>query len=124
MNAPTADKDLMSTLPPVPRAVVLALGFDRAKEFLLEYGGVNVNIPKHRSDILGLSECELQRLRDTLINHMDAGGRIWLPKADKLLTWARNIQIRKDRHSTSINELARHHRLSSRQILNICRENF
>ena len=53
---------------------------------------------------------------------MDAAGRVWMPKADKLFNRARDTQIRKERRHTSISALARAHDLSSRHILNICRE--
>lgn len=121
-SAPYVDEDLLRTLPPVLRAVVRALGFGRARDFLSEHGGVNVSIPLHRSRVLGLSDMELPRLREHLAPHLDAAGRIWLPKADKLFIRVRDAQIRKDRHHTSIRVLAHQNHLSSRQILNICRE--
>lgn len=119
---PAVDEELLKTLPPVLRAVVRALGFTRAREWLANHGGVNVVIPARRSHALGLDADELARLRVTLARHLDAAGRCWLPKADKLFIRVRDAQIRKDRMHTSISNLARHHRLTSRQILNICRE--
>lgn len=119
---PVVDDELLRTLPPVLRGVVMALGFSRAREFLGAHGGVNVCIPKHRTAALGLEPDELARLRQALVLHMDAAGRVWMPKADKLFKRARDTQIRKDRTNTSISALARAHDLSSKQICNICRE--
>lgn len=119
---PAVDEELLKTLPPVLRAVVRALGFGRAREWLIDQGGVNVSIPTRRTRALGLEPSELARLRMTLAPHLDAAGRVWMPKADKLFIRVRDVQIRKERQSASINVLARRNRLSSRQILNICRE--
>lgn len=119
---PAVDEELLKTLPPVLRAVVRALGFGRAREWLADHGGVNVSIPAYRTQALGLEPDELSRLRVTLAPHLDAAGRCWLPKADKLFQRVRDTQIRKDRRHKSISALAREHHLSSRQILNICRE--
>ncbi|MDD2722222.1 MAG: hypothetical protein PHH47_13040 [Gallionella sp.] len=124
MNAdwPAVNPELLRSLPPVLAAVVRALGFGRAGEFLMEHGGVNVTIPKRRSTALQVEAGELQLLRETLAPHMDAAGRVWLPKPDKLFQRVRNEQIRRDKYHTSINSQARQHRLSSRQIQNIRRE--
>ena len=122
MEWPIIDDDVLTTLPPVLRAVVRALGFGRAKDWLSEHGGINVNIPIYSTHALGLETDELMRMRETLQPHMDAEGRVWMPKADKLLIRVRDIQIRKERHSTSISILARRYNLSSRHILNICHE--
>lgn len=117
-----ADEELLRSLPPVLAAVVRALGFGRARQFLAEHGGVNKNIPLHRSATLGLEAEELARLRECLAPHMDAAGRVWLPKPDKLFIIVRNAQIRKEKHKASISSQAREHHLSSRQITNIRRE--
>ncbi|VVG72107.1 DNA-binding protein [Pandoraea apista] len=122
LTYPVIDEDLAKTLPPVLRAVVRALGFGRARDWLTHHGGVNVSIPLYRSRALDLEPEELARLRAMLTPHLDADGRCWLPKADKLFIRVRDAQIRKDRGHASINTLARRHHLSSRQILNICRE--
>lgn len=119
---PAVDEALLRTLPPVLRGVVGALGFVRAREFLVAHGGVNVVIPRQRTAALGLAPDELARLRKMLVVHMDAAGRVWMPKADKLFQRARDTQIRKDRQHHSIAALARAHNLSSKQICNICRE--
>jgi hypothetical protein len=125
MNAPTLPfvfGDILAALPPVLRAIVRALGVRRAQEWLHEHGGVNVVIPRRHSTVLGLTDAELRTLRATLAPHLDASGRVWLPKPDKLLIRARNAAIRRERAQTSIARLARRYALSSRQILNICRE--
>ncbi|MET2524629.1 DNA-binding protein [Ralstonia syzygii subsp. celebesensis] len=119
---PAVDEELLRTLPAVLRAVVRALGFGRARDWLTHHGGVNVSIPLYRSRALGLEPDELARLRAMLAPHLDSDGRCWLPKADKLFIRVRDAQIRRDRGNASINALARRHHLSSRQILNICRE--
>lgn len=120
---PAVDEELLKALPAVLRAVVRALGYGRARDWLAEHGGVNVSVPTRRTTALGLEPAELARLRAALAPHLDDAGRVWLPKADKLFILARNAQIRKDRAADSINALARRNRLSSRHILNICREN-
>ena len=38
---PTIDDEVLRTLPPVLRAVVRALGFGRARDFLATHGGNN-----------------------------------------------------------------------------------
>lgn len=119
---PSVDVELLRTLPPVLGAVVRALGFGRAKEFLVERGGVNISIPKHRSAGLGLSDDELARLREALAPHMDAADRVWMPKPDKLFIRVRDEQIRREKHRYSITAQARQHHLSSRHILNVRRE--
>lgn len=119
---PTVDPELLRTLPPVLGAVVRALGFGRAREFLSAHGGVNVIVPKFRCAGLGLEPDELARLRETLAPHMDAAGRVWMPKPDKLFIRVRDAQIKRDKYNASINGQARQYNLSSRQILNIRRE--
>lgn len=119
---PQVDAELLAQLPPVLKAVVKALGLVRARSFLSEHGGVNQNIPLNRSTALGLEDDELARLRHTLAPHMDDNGRVWMPKADRLLKMARDAQIRRDRGKESIKTLALRHNLSSRQITNIIRE--
>jgi Mor family transcriptional regulator len=71
---------------------------------------------------LGLSAEELARLRDALALHMDAAGRVSLPKADKLFSRMRDEEIRRRRGSRSLSQLAAEFGLTSRQIQNICRE--
>ena len=119
---PVVEDELLRQFPPVIRAVIKALGFMRGRDFLAAHGGINQHIPQFKSHALGLSDHELARLRHTLKDHIDAAGRIWLPKPDKLFIMARNTQIRRDKKHTSINKLAKLNKLSSRHILNICRE--
>lgn len=121
MEFSAEETKFVESLPPVIKAVTKALGLTRAKEFLVEHGGSNMNIPKYRSGNKGLSQEELEALNKHLANHMDAIGRIWLPKADKFFIYERNVQIRKDKENTSISDLAKRYRLSSKQIMNICR---
>jgi hypothetical protein len=118
---PVAD-ELLATLPPVLRAVVRSLGLVRGREFLLDHGGVNWNVPQRSVKRSGLTESELKRLAVALKPHMDENRRVWLPKADKLLIRARDMQIRRDRHTTSVSQLAHRYHLSGRHILNVCRD--
>lgn len=122
MDWPAVDPDLLAMLPPVVKAVVRALGYIRAREWLREHGGVNVIIPRQKVRALGLEPDELERLRQTLAPHLDAAGRLWLPKADKLLQLSRNASIRRDAVRQTINAQARAYGLSSRQITNIRRD--
>jgi len=116
------DDELLRTLPPVLRAVVRALGFRRAQEWLQDYGGVSVTLPLYKADALELTSDELKAMRHTLAPHLDADGRFWAPKADKILIKVRDAQIRRERYSTSIKALARRYRITDRHVLNICRE--
>lgn len=116
MDWPVVDPELLSTLPPVLRAVVRALGFVRAKEWLQEHGGVNVKIPHHKEAALGLAADELSRMREALAPHMDADGRVWMTKADKLLQMSRNVCIQRGKLRESIRDQARTYGLSSRMI--------
>ncbi|MGB4065383.1 MAG: hypothetical protein WBK19_16285 [Azonexus sp.] len=122
MDWPTVDAELLALLPPLLKAVVKALGFLRAREWLELRGGVNVNIPAHKEEAIGLTADELARLRHTMAPHMDAAGRVWMPKVDKLWRFARNAAICSTVDSQSISHQARQYRLSSRQITNIRRE--
>lgn len=122
MDWPVVDPDLLSTLPPVLRAIVRALGYVRAREWLRETGGVNVNIPLRKERALGLEPDELTRLREVLAPHLDAAGRLSMPKVDKLIAMTRNASIKRNAPLQSISEQARAYGLSSRQITNIRRE--
>lgn len=122
MDTLEINQRLISSLPPVLKAVVMALGLGRARVFLIEHGGVNINIPKFRVDnSLGLNENELASMNKYLECHMNENGRLWLPKVDKLFIFERNIQIIKDKSNLSIHGLAKKYNLSSKQIMNICR---
>lgn len=119
---PAVDDELLKVLPAVLRAVVRALGYARARAWLADHGGVNVHVPARHTPTLGLEPAEHARLAHALAPHLDDNRRVWCPKADKLFQLARNAQIRRDRHQASIATLARRNGLSSRHILNICRE--
>ncbi len=119
MEWPTVDSELLALLPPVLKAVVKALGYVRARDWLVERGGVNINIPARKTVAIGLEQDELERLRQMLAPHMDAAGRVWLPKPDKLWQVVRNTAIRETARQQSIRDQALQYRLSSRQITNI-----
>lgn len=119
MNFPDVDPELLATLPPVLRAIVKALGYARAAEWLQDHGGINIHIPLHKPKALGLDADELNRLRQVLQPHLDSNNRLWCPKADKLLAKARNACIINNSHRESIAQQARIYKLSSRQITNI-----
>ncbi len=119
---PNVEPELLKTLPPALRGIVKALGFARARDFLSTHGGVLVSLPKHKSYALGLADDELMRLRIALANMLDSADRICLPKADKLFILVRDTQIRKERSKSTLSKLAKNYRLTSRHILNICRE--
>lgn len=122
LDWPALDPELLKALTPITRAVVRALGYGRAREFLFEHGGVTCHIPMRKVQVLGLTEVELARLRISLAPHLDDNHQIDLPKADKLFQLARNAQIRQDRQRFSLSQLARANHLTSRHIQNICRE--
>lgn len=113
------DPDLLAILPPVCIQVVRALGIVRARELLLEFGGQDVTIAKHHSRALRLTGHELSRMRECLAGHMDHVGRVYLPKADKLINHFRDEQIRREAHRKSIRTQVTEYKLSRRQILNI-----
>lgn len=120
-DTPSIDENLLKQLPPVLRAVVKALGFSRAKEFLDTYGGVLVYVPKKQNAMFCLDTRETQRLLVLLEQHLDSSRRISFPKPDKLFIFARNLQIRIDKETCSITNLARKNKLTTRHIMNICR---
>jgi hypothetical protein len=122
MEWPVVDPELLSLLPPVLKAVVKALGYVRARDWLEVRGGVNVNIPSQKDEALDLDRDELARLRITLEPHLDASGRVWMPKVDKLWQMTRNAAICSTSDRYSIRDQAHAYRLSSRQITNIRRE--
>lgn len=121
-DTPLIDENLLKQLPPVLRAVVKALGFSRAKEFLDEYGGILLYVPKKKNAMFCLDTHETQRLLILLEPHLDSFRRISFPKPDKLFIFARNLQIRIDKQKCSITNLARKNKLTTRHIMNICRD--
>lgn len=118
---PQVDEEVLRPLPPVLRAVVKALGFGRASQFLDAHGGMPHTIPKVKSTALGLSGDELQRLRITLAVHMDHAGRVSLPKSDKLFKLVRDEQITKGKATQTIAQQVREYKLSNRTIMNLRR---
>jgi len=116
---PEVEQSLLDSLPPILRAIVKALGYARASEWLQDHGGVNIHIPLHKQKALGLDSDELARLKLVLQPHLDSNNRLSCPKADKLLAKARNACIINNAHRESIAVQARMYKLSSRQITNI-----
>lgn len=119
MDFPDVDQSLLATLPPILRAIVRALGFARAQEWLREHGGVNINLPQHYTKALGLSDDELKRMQVTLAPHLDSNGRFYCPKIDKLWIKHRNAAIVANMDWQSGAKQARAYFLSIRQISNI-----
>lgn len=122
MDFPDVAPELLATLPPVLRAIVRALGYIRAQEWLRMWGGLIVHLPKHHSHALGLSDDELQRLRVTLAPHLDSNDRFSVPKIDKLWIRHRNAIINANKDWQSAAQQARAYHLTVRQITNIRRE--
>ena len=115
--------EVLKLLPPVLKAVVGSLGFFRAKDFLLDYGGINVYVPLGKNTgKLKLSDEEFERFSQAVAPFVDDKRRLWLPKADKLLIHVRNRELRTARNNMSINELALRYRITRRHVLNICHE--
>ena len=99
------DAERVLALPPLLRAIVTALGWDRAMDILRRHGGTRVTIPKHRSHVLGLSDTELKALRRALALHISADlarNVLHLPKVDKLMLQLRNDRIRSQRSHSSL----------------------
>jgi hypothetical protein len=119
LDWPLVEDDLLRTLPPILRAVVKALGFSGARDFLEEHGGVNVWIPQFKETAYGRSAQELARLRITLEPHIDATRRVTLPKVDKLFLSYRNLTIQREHGRMSAPQLAKRYKLTSRHITNI-----
>lgn len=119
---PQVDDELLRTLPPVLRAVVRALGFGRARDFLERRGGAPVWIPAIKQAAFGLTPDELNRLRITLDPHLNESRRITLPKVDKLFLKYRNEQIARDRGERTVRDIAQTHALTTRQVTNIFRQ--
>ena len=122
---PRVDDEAMCRLPPVLRAVVRALGWGRARDFLLNHGGLMVRLPmaapKDDRLWLGLTGAEVQRLLVTLAPHLMTGQLLSLPKADKLFAQWRNEEFARDMHNLSIRDLARKYKITSRHVLNLKR---
>lgn len=120
---PRVDDEALRTLPPVLCAVVRALGWGRARDFLQKHGGLPVYVPEGKSAALGLGADELQRLRLVLAPHMHNSARVVaLPKADKLFLKWRDEEFARDMHRMSNVELARKYRLTTRHVLNLKRD--
>lgn len=121
MDYPDTDPALLALLPPILRAIVTALGFTRAQQWLSEVGGVPLRIPKRKKKWLGLELDEVARLAETLAPHLNAVNEFSCPMPDKLFLMARNAAINTNKHRESIRQQAWRYGLSSRQIINIRR---
>lgn len=121
MDFPDVAPELLATLPPILRAVVRALGFVRAQEWLRDHGGVDLYIPAHKITTLGLSEDELARLRVTLAPHLNDDRYFSCPKVDKLMAIHRNAAIIASAHRDSLTTQARQYGLTTRHVSNIRR---
>ncbi|MDT4329771.1 hypothetical protein RPD76_07605 [Methylomonas sp. MV1] len=122
MDFPDVSPQQLANLPPVLRAVVRALGYGRAQEWLQAWGGLVINLPKHHTTVLGLGDDELARLRVTLAPHLDSNDRISVPKLDKLWQRHRNAVINAEKDWQSARHQARAFHLTERQVRNIRRD--
>ncbi len=119
---PQVDDELLRTLPPVLRAVVRALGFGRARDFLERRGGAPIWVPSLKQAAWSLTPDEMNRLRLALEPHLNETRRITLPKVDKLFLKYRNEQIARDRGERTVRDIAQAHALTTRQVTNIFRQ--
>jgi len=126
----TAYQELLKSLHPVLRAIIIALGMARAQEFLLLHGGTYIKLPRQDGQRLNLTDDELIALRYQLHDfrlgsgqqsHLSDEGCISLPKVDKIFTKYRNFEIRASRQGMTLNQLAVKYDLTSRQVQNILR---
>lgn len=118
---PTVEDAILSGLPPVLRAIVRALGYQRAQEWLRQHGGGHVYLPVHTTTTLGLDAEEIARLNVTLAPHLDDQRRFTAPQPGKLLARARDAEIKRTKATMTIRDQARTHGLSTRHVLNIRR---
>lgn len=119
---PEVDDEVLKQAPPVMRAIVKALGFGRASEFLQQHGGLPFMLPKVKETKRGLMADEIQRLRITLLPFLNARNMVDLPKADKLLSHMRNQEIMSHKDKESITQQARKYNLTKRQVQNLRNE--
>jgi hypothetical protein len=106
----------------VLRAVVRALGFGRARNFLESRGGAPIWVPTVKQSAWGLSPDEMARLREALEPHLNTSRRITLPKVDKLFLHYRNEQIVRERGMRTARDIAQTNALTVRHVLNIFRD--
>ena len=118
---PANDTELLSTLPPVLRAIIHALGMLKAQEFLVAHGGTYIVVPRKNGAKLGLTDEQLHDFRGRLADHLTNDDRLAVPKIDKLFLRFRDNEIRINQRRFTLNQLAKKYNLSSRQIQNICR---
>lgn len=107
-----------STLPPVARMLVRAIGLRATLRLLLARGGTQLHIPMDAARAVALvgvlSPDELRALA-----RLYGAQRLDLPKADKLLRQIRDAAIRADRERLSAAEVARRYGLSRRRVIAI-----
>lgn len=119
---PEVDDEVLKQAPPILRAIVKALGFGRASEFLQEHGGIPFVLPKVKETKAGLMADEIKLLRITLEPHLNSRNCVDLPKPDKLLAHLRNQEIVNSKDKESITQQAYKFRLTKRQIQNLRNE--
>lgn len=122
MQWPDVPDNILRMLPPVLRAIVRALGINRATRWLKTYGGIYVYLPKMPTYALDLTKEEIIRMQIALELHVSSKRLVTIPKADKIMAIIRNEQIRADRKRLSLSTLARRNNLTMRHIGNICRQ--
>lgn len=122
MQWPDVPDNILRMLPPVLRAIVRALGINRATRWLKTYGGIYIYLPKIPTYALDLTKEEIVRMQIALEPHVSSKRLVTIPKADKIMAIIRNEQIRADRKRLSLSTLARRNNLTMRHIGNICRQ--
>jgi hypothetical protein len=122
MDWPHVDTEMLQLLPAQLRAIVRALGVERARDWLETHGGTMVKIAVRDGESQGLTAEEMERMRITMAPHMLSDRRISVPKVDKLWQYARNTSIHQTRDRYTIREQALAFRLTTRQVINIRRE--
>lgn len=107
-----------SSLPPVARMLVRAIGLRATLRLLLARGGTQLHVPVDATRAVALvgvlSPDEIRALAQRY-----GAQRLDLPKADKLLRQIRDAAIRADRERLSAAAVARRYGLSRRQVIAI-----
>lgn len=110
-----------SLLPPQMRQLVECIGLPETMRLLMARGGTFLHVPVSAESATLLTAVLSRRAIAALATSPLAGRRIELPKADKIVIQLRNIAIRAERRHASAAAVARRHKLTRRQVINITR---